>query len=525
MTKICSFCFCQFLCCYAWGLISDYYGRRSSLLFGLVFSTIAIVLLGFSTSFVMALAARCIAGLFNGNLGVMKAYLADITDSSNRANAFSILAISYGLGSVLGSMCGGLFIETSDVDVPDDEYIATRGVIPFWILERDFPFLTACILGAFISGNAVIWVMCHVHDEKMNVNPLKRTNSVDSDSVHCDYEVAKVGAVEQQEGVPPTQSLNELSLRSQMEATPGDGIHSMNMIHSKRLKEILSPRSGPVSQPHDALLKQKKQIPLQPVSQMKNGDGNDPNDLTDFSDGHTEDADLTVYALLTTTKLNHGLMIWTLLVMGFMMYQEMNPVYMAQALSFSSQLIGYAMAFSGGSLLVFTYSIQPWFIRTFRHRTMCIVCAVASCLVYLQMPSIFTLIDRLEIENEIVFAMILSFINSMLGVVFCSILFVVTMCWVNNAVPQSCVGRANGMGQTTAAFVRAVGPTVTGFIWSGSVDNIDSNPVAVYWAYLPSFTCCALIALWIYLFIDDDMQLTFEQRQTRTKSNKIHVKS
>ena len=81
------------------------------------------------------------------------------------------------------------------------------------------------------------------------------------------------------------------------------------------------------------------------------------------------------------------------------------------------------------------------------------------------------------------------------------------------------------MGQTTAAFVRAVGPTLTGFIWSGSVDNIQDQPVAVYWAYLPSFTCCALIALWIYLFIDDDMQLTFEQREARRKLTAKHLKS
>ena len=83
-----SFGFCQFLVSYAWGYLSDVYGRRIILLCGLSGTSIAMVLFGFSQSFAVALISRCLTGLFNGNLGVLKAYLADITDSSNRGWAF-----------------------------------------------------------------------------------------------------------------------------------------------------------------------------------------------------------------------------------------------------------------------------------------------------------------------------------------------------------------------------------------------------------------------------------------------------
>ena len=53
----------------------------------------------------------------------MKAYLADITDSTNRAWAFSILAISWGVGSVIASTCGGLLLITHDANDPN--YIPT----------------------------------------------------------------------------------------------------------------------------------------------------------------------------------------------------------------------------------------------------------------------------------------------------------------------------------------------------------------------------------------------------------------
>merc|ERR1712172_113051 len=206
------------------------------------------------------------------------------------------------------------------------------------------------------------------------------------------------------------------------------------------------------------------------------------------------------------------------------MYQEMNPVYMAQALSFSSQLIGYAMAFSGGSLLLFTYFVQPWFLRTFAHRRMCMVCAVSCCAVFLHMPSIHTLIRVVVFgsvfggDSERTMALVFTFVNSLGGVVFASIMFVCSMCWVNNAVPNHCVGRANGIAQSLAALVRAVGPALTGFIWSASVNSIESNTVAVFYAYLPSFALMVLIAVEIFFFIGDDMQLTVEQRAQKNKA-------
>ncbi len=67
--------------------------------------------------------ARCLCGLFNGNLGVIKAWLSDITDSTNRSYAFSMIAISFGFGNVFGSMMGGLLIVTHDVDLPDGNNI------------------------------------------------------------------------------------------------------------------------------------------------------------------------------------------------------------------------------------------------------------------------------------------------------------------------------------------------------------------------------------------------------------------
>jgi hypothetical protein len=45
-----------------------------------------------------AILSRSLSGLVNGNLGITKAYIAEITDSSNRVGGFAILAAAWGAG-------------------------------------------------------------------------------------------------------------------------------------------------------------------------------------------------------------------------------------------------------------------------------------------------------------------------------------------------------------------------------------------------------------------------------------------
>lgn len=63
-------------------------------------SVITCVGFGFSRWFWMAIMFRLLYGFANGNLGVYKTYLGEITDASNQAKAFSFLGMSYGVGSI-----------------------------------------------------------------------------------------------------------------------------------------------------------------------------------------------------------------------------------------------------------------------------------------------------------------------------------------------------------------------------------------------------------------------------------------
>ena len=52
-----------------WGSLSDRYGRKPILLLGCVGTCVSLMMVGFSTSFTMALIGRILGGLLNGNMG------------------------------------------------------------------------------------------------------------------------------------------------------------------------------------------------------------------------------------------------------------------------------------------------------------------------------------------------------------------------------------------------------------------------------------------------------------------------
>ena len=63
----------QFLFSPFWGAISDRYGRRPVLMIGLIGNTVFFAMFGLANTLFMALFARFMAGVFNGNLAVARA--------------------------------------------------------------------------------------------------------------------------------------------------------------------------------------------------------------------------------------------------------------------------------------------------------------------------------------------------------------------------------------------------------------------------------------------------------------------
>ena len=57
----------------------------------------------------LSFASRCLNGMLNGNVGVMKSMMVELTDETNMARGFSLIALTWAVGCTIGSEISLLF--------------------------------------------------------------------------------------------------------------------------------------------------------------------------------------------------------------------------------------------------------------------------------------------------------------------------------------------------------------------------------------------------------------------------------
>ncbi|KAL0487797.1 peptide/nitrate transporter [Acrasis kona] len=97
----------QLFAAFIWGYMSDRIGRRPVILIGITGSCITSLLFGFSTNIYWAIGTRMLLGALNGNVGVCKTYIGEVTDKTNQAKAFSYVGMSFSTSLIAGPLIGG----------------------------------------------------------------------------------------------------------------------------------------------------------------------------------------------------------------------------------------------------------------------------------------------------------------------------------------------------------------------------------------------------------------------------------
>ncbi|SAL98074.1 hypothetical protein [Absidia glauca] len=150
-----SFALSQLLTGIHWGILSDRIGRRPVILCGMIGTIISITLFGLSKSYIWALLSRSLCGLLNGNVGVLKSMVAELTLSAppdQRTRAFSLLPLMYGLGCIIGPLLGG-FLSNPVTTYP--ALFGNLGSLTDFLLI--YPYFLPCFISASICGVGFIF--------------------------------------------------------------------------------------------------------------------------------------------------------------------------------------------------------------------------------------------------------------------------------------------------------------------------------------------------------------------------------
>ncbi len=108
---VASYALCQLFAGPMLGRISDRVGRRPLLLVSQVGTLIGFIILARAESLFWIFVARIIDGITAGNLSLAQAYISDVSAPENRAKAFGVIGISFGLGFLIGPAISGFLAQ------------------------------------------------------------------------------------------------------------------------------------------------------------------------------------------------------------------------------------------------------------------------------------------------------------------------------------------------------------------------------------------------------------------------------
>ncbi|EMT60678.1 hypothetical protein FOC4_g10011955 [Fusarium odoratissimum] len=199
-----------------WGRLSDKIGRKPVLLFGLLGTALSVLVFGFAPSLPVALFARALGGLLNGNIGVLQTTVAElVTVKEHQPRAYTIMPMVWCIGSIVGPMIGGALARPC-ISYPE---IFARGTI--W--DR-YPYLLPNLFSAatvFFGVIIGLLFLDETHAEKKAQRDRGReigdylASCVRPGSAHSDEALPAYRSQENSPRLAPqpdTQSLNEAPL-------------------------------------------------------------------------------------------------------------------------------------------------------------------------------------------------------------------------------------------------------------------------------------------------------------------------
>jgi MFS transporter, DHA1 family, tetracycline resistance protein len=137
-----------------WGSWSDRIGRRPIMLLSTFGAVIAYIIFGLAESLGVLFFSRVIAGMMGGNISTAQAYIADVTDSANRARGMGLIGAAFGIGFVIGPATATALIHPTF-----HEMVANMGFTDFAAWMGENRYALPGFFAAFLSFCSFLMVL------------------------------------------------------------------------------------------------------------------------------------------------------------------------------------------------------------------------------------------------------------------------------------------------------------------------------------------------------------------------------
>ena len=480
-----SFSGSQFLSSYLWGKISDKYGRKPSVVFGTLGAAIGMLIFGLSKSYTQAVIGRCIAGLLNGNIGVVKSFLTEITDDSNRGAAFSYMSVAWAVGTILGPLIGGLLCR------PAITYPNIFGDNHFF---NEYPYflpVLICSIGNIISATMAFCYMtetrivdptnyyCYDNHKLVAQDSSSNTNNSQVELIIVDHKkpiaYSKVDIVgdddNDDEDKNEKAKADDIEEASDIESNIYEASHNNNQNMEIELID-------------KSILQRDSSYSMDVVSDVDSDESYYQECLLcgGNNTSNTDNVPILKQKIVILTTFNYGL-----LAMAYIILEETIPLFLKLSsneggFGLSSSSIGFILSISGVVMLLFTFFILPklasqsklWMFRIG---------------IYYAIPLAFgwpllAILDHQYLarnQYKFIISRSLLILISVLKSVFSCMSFTSVTIQINHSCRDENLGAVNGLGQSLASFSRCIGPALGGILWSISIKKhfIFTNFISV----------------------------------------------
>ncbi|KAH9481794.1 Major facilitator-type transporter psiT2 [Psilocybe cubensis] len=148
-----------------WSRTSDQIGRKPVIMSGLLGLSLSMYCFGLSKTFWGLVLSRSMSGALNGNIGVMKSMVVEITDSTNISKAYAFMPLAWNTGGTLGPMIGGWLVQ------PVKRFPKVFGGNLFL---QEYPYFLPCAVSATFSLIAFVVTFFFLNETLPCPIPMRR---------------------------------------------------------------------------------------------------------------------------------------------------------------------------------------------------------------------------------------------------------------------------------------------------------------------------------------------------------------